>query len=134
MQLGLCVRDLPKSTLPYHRQLSILSYFRTVGKRIILHFYRSTTTTHCQASITCGLSGSRVRVKMSKNTQSDKFRKVNVEDFDEDAYKEDEADAPSGNDDNFVAQKETEVKKLTQSYPFVLSIRLTFFIINTVLS
>lgn len=58
---------------------------------------------------------------MSKNTASDKFRKVNVEDFDEDAYKEDEADAPSGNDDNFVAQKEAEVKKLTQSYPFILS-------------
>ena len=56
---------------------------------------------------------------MSKNTQSDKFRKVNVEDFDEDAYKEDEADAPSGNDDNFVAQKEAEVKKLTQSYPLI---------------
>jgi len=55
---------------------------------------------------------------MSKNTGSDKFRKVNVEDFDEDAYKEDEADAPSGNDDSFVAQKEAEVKKLTQSYPF----------------
>ena len=55
---------------------------------------------------------------MSKNTASDKFRKVNVEDFDEDAYKEDEADAPSGNDDNFVAQKEAEVKKLTQSYPY----------------
>ena len=55
---------------------------------------------------------------MSKNTQSDKFRKVNVEDFDEDAYKEDEADAPSGNDDNLVAQKEAEVKKLTQSYPY----------------
>ena len=54
---------------------------------------------------------------MSKNTQSAKFRKVNVEDFDEDAYKEDEADSPSGNDDNFVAQKESEVKKLTQSYP-----------------
>ena len=61
---------------------------------------------------------------MSKNTASDKFRKVNVEDFDEDAYKEDEADAPSGNDDNFVAQKEAEVKKLTQSYPFILANKL----------
>ena len=63
---------------------------------------------------------SRARVKMSKNTASDKFRKVNVEDFDEDAYKEDEADAPGGNDDNLVAQKEAEVKKLTQSYPYHL--------------
>ena len=67
---------------------------------------------------------------MSKNTQSDKFRKVNVEDFDEDAYKEDEADAPSGNDDNFVAQKEAEVKKLTQSYPFVLSKKHFIITIN----
>ena len=52
---------------------------------------------------------------MSKNTRSAEFRKVDVDDFDEEQYRDDPEEGES--DDSTVQQREQEIKKLMQSYP-----------------
>lgn len=51
---------------------------------------------------------------MAKNTSSSAFRKIDVDQYCEDNYKEDEVDqvGPQGPDEN-------EVKNLLQKYPFL---------------
>lgn len=60
---------------------------------------------------------------MSKNTLSTEFRKVDVDELDEEKFRDEPADEPdgSGHGDDQVAKREQEVKRLTQSYPFLIN-------------
>ena len=51
---------------------------------------------------------------MSKNTSSNKFRKVDVDALDEEQYRD---DAEEEYQDDQIGQREAEVKKLTSRYP-----------------
>ena len=52
---------------------------------------------------------------MSKNTREDNFRKVDVDELDEEQFKDD-AEVSEDQTDQ-IGQREAEVKKLTSRYP-----------------
>jgi len=52
---------------------------------------------------------------MSKNTREANFRKVDVDELDEEQFRDEQEDDDGGVDQ--VGQREAEVKKLTSSYP-----------------
>lgn len=52
---------------------------------------------------------------MSKNTRSAEFRKVDVDELDDEQYRDDPEEGES--DDSKVQEREKEIKKLMQSYP-----------------
>lgn len=53
---------------------------------------------------------------MSKNTRSAEFRKVDVDELDDEQYRDDPEEV-ADSDDSKVQQREQEIKKLMQSYP-----------------
>lgn len=53
---------------------------------------------------------------MSKNTRSAEFRKVDVDELDDEQYQDDPEEI-ADSDDCKVQQREQEIKKLMQSYP-----------------
>ena len=54
---------------------------------------------------------------MSKNTLSTDFRKVDVDELDEEKYRDDPETSEVSNEADQVARREQEVKRLTQRYP-----------------
>ena len=54
---------------------------------------------------------------MSKNTLSTDFRKVDVDELDEEKYRDDPETSEASNEADQVARREQEVKRLTQRYP-----------------
>ena len=57
-----------------------------------------------------------VSIAMSKNTRSAEFRKVDVDELDDEQYRDDPEEV-ADSDDSKVQQREQEIKKLMQSYP-----------------
>ena len=58
---------------------------------------------------------------MSKNTREMNFRKVDVDELDEEQFRDDECEEDQQSDQ--IGQRESEVKKLTTKYPFIYSKR-----------
>lgn len=54
---------------------------------------------------------------MSKNTLSTDFRKVDVDELDEEKYRDEPDTTETSNEPDQVARREQEVKRLTQRYP-----------------
>ena len=55
---------------------------------------------------------------MSKNTREANFRKVDVDELDEEQFRDD-ADTEEDQSDQKIGQREAEVKSLTSRYPLI---------------